>query len=125
MKLFNKQFIKYLFIGIQNTLIGFSIIFILMYYKVIPEIANIIGYSIGIIYSYLMNKTFTFKTKSNFKKEFIKFIFTMGIAYLINIIILILLIRILNINEYISQVIAGIFYTISGYLFSKKFVFNK
>ena len=49
-----------------------------------PEISNLIGYTIGIIFSYDMNKIFTFKSK----KEFIKFTLAMLTAYILNFITL-------------------------------------
>ncbi len=48
-----------------------------MFFRVSPEISNLIGYTVGIIFSYVMDKIFTFKGK----KEFIKFTLAMLTAY--------------------------------------------
>ena len=50
-----------------------------MFFRVSHEISNLIGYTVGIIFSYVMDKIFTFKGK----KEFIKFTLSMLTAYII------------------------------------------
>lgn len=123
-KILDSSFVRYLFVGLFNTLFGFGIIFILMYYGVLAEIANLIGYFFGILLSYLLNKYFTFRSKNSHKNEFYKFIIAMGIAYLINLCALSISYRILHIDKYLSQIIAGICYTISGYLLNRFFTFK-
>lgn len=123
-KILQYSFIKYLMVGMINTLVGFGIIFLLMYRGLLPEIANFIGYLCGFILSFILNKYFTFKSKNYVKSEFIRFALSMGIAYLINLLILVISYRYFGINEYISQIIAGIFYTLSGYLLSKFYAFK-
>lgn len=93
--------------------------------KLIPEIANFIGYFIGFINSYILNKKYNFKTDNAIKEELPKFIFTMFSAYAINIIIFFITYRIWEVNVYISQIIAGIFYLLVGFFFSHFYVFNK
>ena len=118
------HFYKYLLVGVINTIVGYGVIFSLMYLGISPEISNITGYGIGISVSYLLNKTYTFKSKTHPKKEFPKFVFSLLIAYGLNFLTLILCIRVFNINPYISQVLSGGVYTISGFLLSKYFAFK-
>lgn len=120
----DSKFIRYLIIGVFNTAIGYGIIFILMAFLVIPEIANIIGYIIGIIISYVLNKIYTFRTKTKSKKEFFRFVICMICSYLINFIVLVILYRHFGVDKYIATIIASVFYTISGYIFSKYFAFK-
>lgn len=123
--LLTSSLFKYLLVGIANTIFGYAIIFSLMFFGVIPEIANIFGYAFGIILSYFLNKTFTFQSKNSHKRDFSRFIIAMALAYFINLIVLIIAHRMLGIDKYISQIIAGIFYTASGYIFNKFFTFKK
>lgn len=115
---------RYLCVGLLNTIVGFGVIFGLMLYGINPEISNVFGYTFGIIFSYVMNKIFTFKSKNRSKTEFIKFILAMALAYILNFITLKIAIN-SEVNSYLSQIISGAVYTISGFLFSKLFVFNK
>ncbi len=118
-------FSKYLFVGVINTIVGYGIIFSLMHIGTSPEISNLIGYVIGICISYILNKLYTFKTKSHPKKEFPKFAASLFLAYCLNFLTLILCVRLLYINAYISQIISGIVYTLSGFLFAKYFAFRE
>lgn len=119
----DEKLIKYLMVGILNTIVGFGIIFGLMLLGVSPEISNISGYAVGIIFSYFMNKFFTFKSKTKNKIEFIKFIISMLIAYILNFTTLKICLN-LGINPYICQILSNIIYTASGFLISKFWVFK-
>lgn len=118
-----KYLLFYLFIGVLNTLVGFGIIFTLMYLGNDPTISNLIGYICGIIFSYFMNKSFTFKSKNKSKLEFIRFIIAMLISYFLNLLTLKLALN-SSVNPYISQIIAGFIYTVSGFLISRFWVFK-
>lgn len=112
----DKKLIKYLLVGVLNTIICFGIIFRLMFTGISPEISNLSGYSIGIVISYILNKIFTFQSKTKSKIEFIKFILAMLMAYILNFITLKICLS-LSINPYISQIFTGGIYNIR--LFAK------
>lgn len=124
-KFFRFSFVKYLLVGVINTIFGFSIIFLLMFLGVMPEVANFLGYFCGFILSYFLNKRFTFESKNSHKRDFWRFFIAMVGAYLVNFIALIVAHRIFGIDKYAAQVIAGICYTISGYIFSRFFAFKR
>lgn len=113
----------YLIVGALNTLVGFGIIFTLMYLGNDPTISNLIGYICGIMFSYFMNKSLTFKSKNKSKLEFIRFIVAMLISYLLNLTTLKLALN-SSVDPYISQIIAGFIYTMSGFLISRFWVFK-
>ena len=118
----NWQFLRYCLIGGINTIVGFGIIFILMALGLIAEVANFIGYCAGIIVSFTLNKHFTFKANRNY--AFLRFCLAMGSAYVLNLLVLIICYRGFHLNAYIVQILAGIIYTISGFLLSKYFAFR-
>lgn len=120
-----KTFLKYLFVGFINTIVGFGLIFILMFIGISPELSNFIGYMVGIVVSYTLNKIYTFKSKAHPKKEFPRFILSLLAAYCLNFLTLMFCIRIIHISSYISQIISGAVYTTSGFLFVKIFAFKK
>ncbi|MCR4941686.1 MAG: GtrA family protein [Campylobacter sp.] len=119
-----KQLFSYLGVGVLNTIVGFGVIFTFMFFGFSPELSNLIGYAVGIVFSYVMNKIFTFKTAQKSMKEFIKFVLSMGVAYALNFITLKLMLSI-GLNAYLCQIIAGGVYTITGYLLSKFWAFAK
>jgi len=116
------QFLAYNVIGIINTIVGFSIIFALMFYGVSATSSNIIGYVIGAIFSYFLNKKYTFKSKKHNKIQAIKFFTVLLISYCLNFITLQWLLTFTN--PYLAQFISAVIYTLSSFLLAKFFVFD-
>jgi putative flippase GtrA len=117
------SFLKYLFVGIINTLFGVGIIFIMKWYFNFGDIiANILGYSCGISLSFFLNKNWTFGYIGGGRHML--FLLVVVIAYVTNLLVVLTSINILHIDSYISQVLGIIPYTFIGYIGSKYFVFK-
>ncbi len=116
--------INYIFIGVINTLFGYGVIFLLLYTNMEAEIANFIGYFLGFFLSYYLNKKYNFKSNKSHREDLPKFIISMAISYILNLTLMVISYRVLNIDVYISQIIGGVIYTISGYILSKIWVFK-
>lgn len=123
--MFSVNFLKYGIIGVFNTLVGYGLTFYLFYIDVFPELANLLGYVVGFFVSYYLNKKFNFKSQNSHGNDLPKFITSMSIAYIVNLIVFMSLSRIFGLNLYIAQIIAGIFYIGVGYFMSKKWVFKE
>lgn len=121
--MYDISLLKYLCVGIINSILGYAIIFILIYVGVIAEISNFLGYFIAIFVSFYLNKYFTFNNGVKNKLQILKFMFSMVISYILNLIVMSFSYRILEINVYISQILGGFVYTFTGYLLSKNWVF--
>lgn len=120
-----KNFILYCLVGVINTLIGFGVIFLLIFLGILPEVANLLGYCVGIICSFFLNNAITFsQTRVEKKRGLPKFILSMGVAYLVNLIVLSVSYRFFGINIYFAQIFAGASYTLCGFLMSKIFVWK-
>lgn len=81
------QFIKFLIVGILNTIIDFTILNFLIWITEIYKgsmiaVFNTISFSSGIINSYIWNKYWTFHDRSSIPMQFIKF-FSIAIIGLI------------------------------------------
>lgn len=119
-----KQLIRYLLVGLLNTAVGYGIIFILMYgFGVNPELSNAIGYLFGLVVSYTMNRRFTFESKEKRLKEFSKFLGVFAIAYSLNFITLVALIRWLHVEKGVSQILASVVYVGVSFVLSKYYTF--
>lgn len=125
MKIIDNNFINYILIGVLNTMIGFGSIMLLMSNGFSPELSNLMGYLIGICFSFILNKRHNFKTKDDPLKEFVKFFTSMGIAYISNFLVLVFLYRVLYLNKYLSQIVASGIYVMVGYMLSKAYVFKR
>ena len=118
-----KQASKYLLVGLVNTAVGLSVIFFLMLLGVNAYISNIIGYLVGLINSFILNKKFVFKTTTKSKKEIYFFIMSFVISYSMNLITLYFLV-LLEIDIYISQFFSMLIFTVSNFLLNKYFTFK-
>ena len=86
------QFIKYGLVGCLNTGITLAVIFVCKsLLNVNPYIANILGYTAGLINSFLWNKSWVFKSKNGYRSEAMKFLLGFGICYAIQLLVVYLL----------------------------------
>jgi putative flippase GtrA len=94
-----------------------------MFVGVSAIVSNIIGYAVGSVVSYILNKKYTFKSTSKSKREALKFFTVLGISYGLNIITLQWLLGFMN--PYLSQVVSAIVYTLSSFILVKILVFKE
>lgn len=121
-----RQFIKFIFVGILNSGLGYGIIFACMYLVGLsPELSNVVGYGVGLVISYVFHRNFTFRSVDEKKSEFIRFASVFLIAYLANLAALIFMIRVLNVHVGVAQVAAGVIYVGVSYLLNSVYVFNR
>lgn len=89
-----------------------------------PVVANVVGFSVGMIFAFLISKKFVFKSQGRFSSEAIKYVVVFIASYLINIAVLQICISIFLINVLSSQGIAIFCYVISMYLALRLYVFR-
>ncbi len=83
-KLFDKTFLKFILVGVANTVFGTAIMFILYnVFGVNYWIASASNYVCGSILSYFLNKFFTFKSREKGIGVIIRFIINITLCYLI------------------------------------------
>ena len=123
-EIINKQFIKFILVGIINTIVGYGTYGILIYFNVNYLIANTISTIIGVINSYILNTKITFnESKKDFKTPF-KFVSIYLISYLIGMLNLVIFVKHLLINSYIAGLLNICLTTIISYFGHKYFSFN-
>ena len=118
-------FIRYAGIGVINTVVGYGLIFTLMFFGINPFLSNGISYAVGIMISYILNRNFNFRSEKSTRETFPKFVGVLLIAYLLNLAALFVSLTILHINKYIAQLIAGVFYTLFGFYGNRYITFVK
>lgn len=128
-KVVNKETISYLFFGILTTVLAFSLyaVFILFGFGVV--LANTISTFIAILFAFVTNKIWVFKSlnlsPSAVVKEFIKFCIGRLAAFIIDTVLLVILVDILQYDPFLSKAFTSIVVVIINYFASKKIVFNK
>lgn len=124
-----KEQITYLIFGVLTTLVNFIIYFSLCAINIPYTISNIIAIFVSILFAYITNKIWVFKSKSaNFSEiltEFFKFFSLRFVSSVIDIILLIILIDFINLTDLIAKTLTAVLVIILNYLFSKLIIFKK
>ena len=119
-----KQVISFGIIGVLNTAIDFSVYWILTrvfgFYFLMANMAAIVC---AMCFSYFANKTFTFRTSGNHKKEIIRFLTVQGSGFLIANGILFILVH-LSVFDIYAKVIASVVFTLYNFTMQKLWVFG-
>ena len=119
------RFARYVVVGVANTLWGYALIFAFMDgLGWSPEASNMMGYAIGLVTSYLLNRVFTFRSRAPKAGEFGRFVVIFLVAYLANLAVLAFLVRVAGLNAGVSQVLAGVVYVAGSYLLNRSFTFR-
>jgi len=87
------QFVRYLLVGIGNTLFGYGafVLLVAILDRVMPHgyiLASVISSVLGITVSYLNYKWFVFKTKGNYIREWLRCVAVYSSAIIVNTLLL-------------------------------------
>lgn len=122
--------LRFAFIGGINTAIDFGILFLLNGLGLNKYIANIISTSVAFIFSFFANRSFTFKSKKDARKQAIPFLIVTltGLWVLQPIIIWITLLPLTSIDQnialFIAKLAATVVSLIWNYILYSRFVFK-
>ncbi len=126
----HREIIVYLVVGVATTLINFAVHFTLGYLTNMSSLIIVfISWIFAVIFAYITNKLWVFKSKS-FKKdvlvhEIISFtaarLFSLGIEEIMFLIFVIWL----GFGQGVIKIAAGVVVIILNYIFSKLFIFRK
>ena len=122
--LFDLSFVRFLVVGLANTLIGLSIIYAgkwLIGWN--DVVANMVGYSLGLILSFILNKRWSFRYIGSHGPAMFRFVLVIAVAYTLNLCMTLATISIFDVNSYLAQALGVAPYTIITYLGSRYYVF--
>ena len=117
----NSKFVKFLFVGVINTLFGYSIFTLLIFFDLDYRFALLIATICGVLFNFKTIGILVFKTKNN--RLIIRFLAVYLSTYLLNIGSL-QITNSLGINVLVAQAILLLPLAIISYFLNKKFVFN-
>ncbi|MBX9136349.1 MULTISPECIES: GtrA family protein [unclassified Clostridium] len=131
-KIFDKIFLKFIIVGIINTMFGTVIMFLFYnFFDANYWISSVANYFFGSILSYYLNNKYTFKSNKKDIKTFEKFIVNICICYLIAYGVAKPLIRLILINynkrfqENIAMLIGMILFVLFNYIGQRFFTFKE
>tara|TARA_B100000085_G_scaffold266921_1_gene276037 strand:+ start:174 stop:566 length:393 start_codon:yes stop_codon:yes gene_type:complete len=123
----NKELIKYIFVGLSTVLIDFLIYKFLIKFIVI-YLAKTISFLSGTLFSYQLNRTWTFKSGKKTLSQFIKYLIIHITSLVLNVFINSLLLNTFSKNYFFSYEVSFLFATLTSatynFLFIKIFIFN-
>ncbi len=110
--------------GIINTVLGYGLIFALQALGASPYIANAVGYGVGFVISFFLQKRFVFGSSGRTSNEAIRFVVAFLAAYSANFFMLYVLLT-AGINPYLAQIGGFGTYFVAMFLISKVWVFRQ
>ena len=118
--------VRFLLVGVVNTLVGLGIIYSAMYFlRLDIASANAMGYLIGILVSFSLNKTWTFGSSDRIVSSFVRYLLVLAIAYVANLATVLFVHSRFFLDPYLAQAMGIIPYTAIGYLGSRYFAFRE
>jgi putative flippase GtrA len=134
---FLKEFVKFLGVGVVNTLIGLSLI--VFFHSILGlhyMLSNFLGYFCGVVFGYVMHLNITFRSRVRpsalhtnkfvaYLKTFRKFSMVFTVCYLIQLGCLFIMVDIYHFWVTPSQVIAIGIYVLASYFGNSIFTFKK
>lgn len=132
MKIIDKTTIKFILVGIINTIVGTSVMFLLYNLAGVNYwLSSASNYIVGSVVSYLLNKYFTFNNKEKSLKQVAKFAVNISVCYLLAYGIakpavgVILSPLALTVKENLAMLVGMGLFVIFNYIGQRFFVFKK
>ena len=124
-KLFYKyeKFIKFAIVGFGNLFISLVTYYLLVFFSINYQIANIGGFITGSLNGYIWNRVWVFKNSKKNLSSIVKFYLSYLSTWLLSAILLYIWIEIFNISDKIAPIINVVITTPINYLLNKYWVF--
>ncbi|MFZ5987235.1 MAG: GtrA family protein [Bacillota bacterium] len=125
----NKQVVRFGVVGVTNTAVDYAVYSLCIALLGIHySIAQLLGYSFGIINSFILNRIWTFKSTNAGKKtsrQFVQFVLVNAVSLGITLLGLNLLVEGLNISEYLAKLAVIVVAQVVNFFGYKLWVFKK
>lgn len=121
------QLVKFHFVGITNVLITYGIYSLVVYLYASHRMALIADYAFGIIYTFVLNKFFTFNKAQSGRgwQEFARIILVYGCVFMLNWFLLNYFVENLDWNKYLAQLFSLAIVTVLSFFGQKFIVFRE
>ena len=126
-KLFYKyeKFIKFAIVGFGNLFISLVTYYLLVFFSINYQIANIGGFITGSLNGYIWNRVWVFKNSKKNLSSIVKFYLSYLSTWLLSAILLYIWIEVFNISDKIAPIINVVITTPINCLLNKYWVFKK
>lgn len=121
-----RQTIRFALVGVVNTAIGLlSIYGAIFFFDAGPALANAVGYAIGLVISFLLNRIWTFSDRRAISAVLPRYSLAAAIAYLSNLTAVLALTHYLSLGRYQVQLFGIVIYTVLMFMICRWYVFNR
>ncbi|MDR2975906.1 MAG: GtrA family protein [Streptococcaceae bacterium] len=120
-----RQEIRFIEVGIINTIVGYGTYALLVFLGINYLIANTISTIVGVINSYFWNKFYTFQSPKRSASEIVRFVSVYLVSFLIGTLFIYYLVDQFGVNKYVVGVLNLFVTTAISYFGHKYFSFRK
>ncbi len=124
-KIFTDRKIRFLFVGVLNTIFGYLVYALFIHLGMHYLLAQFFGSILAVAHSYLWNKYFTFKSPEKSWAEVMRFIFVYAVSYVLNMALLYIMIDVYKLSAYLAGAIGLFVTTLISYFGHKKISFGR
>jgi putative flippase GtrA len=126
-RLTNVEFIRYFIVGVVGTAVDWGIFYALaLPLNVYYQLSLVASFSSGAVTNYILNKTFTFRCKSNkIFRQFSVFFSIATACLLLSIVFMFIFVDLMMLHKMVSRIITTFIILGIGYLMQKNITFNK
>ena len=118
------QLLKFLLVGLANTGVGLLCIWGAMGFLRLNEVAaNFFGYAIGLVFSFTLNRSWTFTHSETASRSFPRWVVAAMLAYVVNLAIVLVALRLAEVDPYLAQPLGIGAYTAIMFLAGRYYVF--
>lgn len=119
------SFFRFSVVGVINTAVGLAVILMLMRFGGVQYIvANAVGYAIGTVVSFVLNRSWTFYHKGPVLSSVVRWGLVIAIAYAANVLVVSMSHEYFGIDRYLSQGLGVFAYTCLSYLGGRFYAFS-
>lgn len=127
-----RELIVYIIVGVCTTIVSLAVYFFCVLTFLDPrdaiqlQIANVISWICAVIFAYVTNRKFVFKSKSqDIAKEFSSFVGSRVATLLMDMAIMFVTVTVCAMNDKIAKLIVQVVVTVGNYVLAKLWVFRK
>jgi putative flippase GtrA len=118
--------LRFAAVGVVNTLVGLAAIYACLAWLGMGDAAaNFVGYCIGWLVSFVLNRRFTFRHRGSVGSSLLRFILVSAVAYAANLGMVLFTHRSMGINVYAAQLFGVVTYTLVGFFGSYYYAFAR
>ena len=112
--------------GVMNTAVDFAVFMLLSYAGVYTYPAQVVSYSCGMLNSYIVNRSWTFKSNGRFwSKQLIRFVISNFLQMLLSLVLLWIFISKVGMLKIVAKLCSTVIILLIGFSINRIWVFGK